>query len=164
MSDLFHKDMPDDFVRRLFARMVRADRHTYQIRTKRPQRLARLGQSLTWPPHIRIGVSVESYAYAWRVDYLRQVLAAVRFISAEPVLGPVDELNLEGLRWSLLAARAVPDTGYVTRHESVMLGTGMLPKVLPTSTSSGAAASKRLAVGSLTAARETSCLFLRASN
>src|SRR5215208_5273757 len=99
MSDLFDKDVPDDFVRRVFDTMVRADRHTYQILTKRPQRLARLGQSLPWPPHIWIGVSVESNAYAWRADYLRRVPAAVRFISAEPLLGPVDQLNLEGLHW-----------------------------------------------------------------
>jgi protein gp37 len=79
--------------------MVRANQHTYQILTKRPQRLARLGQSLPWPPHIWIGVSVESNDYAWRADYLRQVPTAVRFISAEPLLGPVDELNLEGLHW-----------------------------------------------------------------
>jgi protein gp37 len=99
MSDLFHKDVPDEFVRRVFDTMVRADQHTYQILTKRPQRLARLSRSLPWPPHIWIGVSVESNAYAWRADYLRRVPAAVRFISAEPLLGPLDELNLEGLHW-----------------------------------------------------------------
>jgi protein gp37 len=99
MSDLFHKDVPDEFVHRVFDTMVQADRHTYQILTKRPQRLARLGRSLPWPPHIWIGVSVESNDFAWRADYLRRVPAAVRFISAEPLLGPVDRLNLEGLHW-----------------------------------------------------------------
>jgi protein gp37 len=99
MSDLFHADVPEEFVRRVFDTMVRANQHTYQILTKRPQRLARLGQSLPWAPHIWIGVSVESNDYAWRADYLRQVPAAVRFISAEPLLGPVDELNLDGLHW-----------------------------------------------------------------
>jgi protein gp37 len=79
--------------------MLWADWHTYQILTKRPQHLAQLGQSLPWPPHIWIGVSVESNDYAWRTDFLRQVPAAVRFISAEPLLGPVDKLNLEGLHW-----------------------------------------------------------------
>jgi protein gp37 len=99
MSDLFHKDVPEEFIRRVFDTMVRADWHTYQILTKRPQRLARLGRSLPWPLHIWIGVSVESNDYAWRADYLREVPAAVRFISAEPLLGPVDALNLEGLHW-----------------------------------------------------------------
>jgi protein gp37 len=79
--------------------MLRDDWHTDQILTKRPQRLSRLDQSLPWPPHIWIGVSVESNDYAWRADFLRQVPAAVRFISAEPLLGPVDKLNLDGLHW-----------------------------------------------------------------
>ena len=99
MSDLFHKDVPDEFVRRIFDTMLQADWHTYQILTKRPQRLARLSRSLPWPPHIWVGVSVESNAYAWRAEYLRQVPAAVRFISAEPLLGPVDELDLDDLHW-----------------------------------------------------------------
>jgi protein gp37 len=99
MSDLFHKDVPDAFVRSIFDTMLQADWHTYQILTKRPQRLARLGQSLPWPSHIWIGVSVETNDYAWRADYLRQVPAAVRFISAEPLLGPVDQLSLDGLHW-----------------------------------------------------------------
>ena len=88
MSDLFHTGVPDEFVRRAFDTMLRADWHTYQILTKRPQRLARLGQSLPWPPHVWIGVSVESNAYAWRADYLRRVPAAVRFIGAEPSAVP----------------------------------------------------------------------------
>jgi protein gp37 len=99
MSDLFHKDVPDAFVLSIFDTMLQADWHTYQILTKRPQRLARLGQSLPWPSHIWIGVSVETNDYAWRADYLRQVPAAVRFISAEPLLGPVDQLSLDGLHW-----------------------------------------------------------------
>ncbi len=138
MSDLFHADVPEEFVRRVFDTMVRADRHTYQILTKRPQRLARLGQSLPWPPHIWIGVSVESNAYAWRADYLRQVPAAVRFISAEPLLGPVDELNLEGLHWVITGGESGADTGDATRPGFVMSGIAVLPKALPTSTSSGA--------------------------
>src|SRR4051794_29794550 len=66
MSDLFHKDVPDDFVRSIFDAMLRADWHTYRILTKRPQLLARIGQSLPWPSHIWIGVSAESNDYAWR--------------------------------------------------------------------------------------------------
>jgi protein gp37 len=99
MSDLFHKGVPDEFVRSVFDAMLQANWHTYQILTKRPQRLARLGHSLPWPPHVWIGVSVESNDYAWRADYLRKVPAAIRFISAEPLLGPVDQLNLEDLHW-----------------------------------------------------------------
>jgi protein gp37 len=101
MADLFHADVPEEYIRRVFDTMVRADWHTYQILTKRPQRLARIGQLLPWPPHIWIGVSVESNDYAWRADYLRRVPAAVRFVSAEPLLGPVNELILQDLDWDI---------------------------------------------------------------
>jgi len=99
MSDLFHKDVSNEFIRRVFDTMVHGDWHVYQILTKRPQRLARLAAMLPWPPHIWIGVSIETNDYAWRADFLRQVPAAVRFVSAEPLLGPVDRLNLDGIRW-----------------------------------------------------------------
>ncbi len=99
MSDLFHAGVPEEFIRSVFATMERADWHIYQVLTKRPQRLARLADSLPWPDHVWVGVSVESNAYAWRADFLRRVPAAVRFISAEPLLGPVDQLDLEGIHW-----------------------------------------------------------------
>jgi protein gp37 len=99
MSDLFHVDVPDEFIRRVFDTMVEADHHIYQILTKRPQRLARLAPSLPWPAHIWVGVSIESNEVAWRADYLRKVDAAVRFISAEPLIGPIDRLNLDGIHW-----------------------------------------------------------------
>jgi protein gp37 len=99
MSDLFHADIPDEFIRDVFATMQAADWHIYQVLTKRPQRLARMAGTLPWPAHIWAGVSVESNEYAWRADFLRRVPAAVRFISAEPLLGPVDQLNLDGIHW-----------------------------------------------------------------
>ena len=99
MSDLFHRDVPDDFIGRVFDSMVRADWHIYQILTKRPQRLARLAERLPWPAHVWVGVSVESNEYNWRTDFLRRVPASVRFVSAEPLLGSVDEIDLEGIHW-----------------------------------------------------------------
>jgi protein gp37 len=99
MSDLFHKDIPDDYVRRVFDVMVQADWHIFQVLTKRSPRLAKLGSTLPWPPHIWAGVSVEMDRYVWRVDHLRKVPAQVRFISAEPLLGPLDRLSLEGIHW-----------------------------------------------------------------
>lgn len=99
MSDLFHPSVPDDFIRATFETMLRADWHIYQILTKRPQRLARLGATLSWEPHIWAGVSIETNEFAWRADFLRKVPAAVRFISAEPLLGPVDSINLNGVHW-----------------------------------------------------------------
>jgi protein gp37 len=88
--------------------MVRADWHIYQVLTKRPQRLARLADSLPWPDHIWAGVSVESNAYAWRADFLRRVPSAVRFISAEPLLGPIDELDLNGIHWLITGGESGP--------------------------------------------------------
>lgn len=99
MSDLFHNIVPDEFVRSVFDTMVRADQHIYQILTKRPQRLARMAPSLPWPDHIWVGVSIESNEVAWRADFLRRVPAAVRFISAEPLIGPIDQLDLHGIQW-----------------------------------------------------------------
>jgi protein gp37 len=99
MSDLFHADVPEDFIRAVFSTMEQADWHIYQVLTKRPQRLARLAANLPWPKHVWAGVSVESNAYVWRADFLRRVPAAVRFISAEPLLGSVDLLNLDGIHW-----------------------------------------------------------------
>jgi protein gp37 len=108
MSDLFHADVPEHFIRSVFATMEQADWHIYQVLTKRPQRLARMASSLTWPAHIWVGVSVESNAYAWRADFLRRVPAAVRFISAEPLIGPVDQLNLEGIHWLITGGESGP--------------------------------------------------------
>jgi protein gp37 len=99
MSDLFHRDVPDDYIRRVFDVMVQADWHVFQVLTKRSGRLARLGQSLPWRSHIWAGVSVETNRYAWRVDQLRTVPAHVRFISAEPLLGPLNEVNLKDIHW-----------------------------------------------------------------
>lgn len=99
MSDLFHPTVPDEYIRRIFDTMVQADWHIYQILTKRPKRMARMADSLPWPSHIWAGVSVESNDVAWRADYLRRVSAAVRFVSAEPLLGPIDRLDLDGIHW-----------------------------------------------------------------
>lgn len=99
MSDLFHAKVPDEFIRSVFDTMTRADWHVYQVLTKRPQRLARMARSLPWPDHIWVGVSVESNEVAWRADFLRRVPAAVRFISAEPLIGPIDQLDLDGIHW-----------------------------------------------------------------
>lgn len=99
MSDLFHKDVPDDYIRRVFDVMVQADWHIFQVLTKRSPRLARFSLTLPWPSHIWAGVSIETKQYVWRADHLRKVPAHIRFISAEPLLGPLDRLNLEGVHW-----------------------------------------------------------------
>lgn len=109
MSDLFHKDIPDEYIRRVFDVMVQADWHIFQILTKRSGRLARLAPTLPWAPHIWAGVSVETSRYAWRVNQLRRVPASVRFISAEPLLGPLNNVNLDGIDWVITGGESGPE-------------------------------------------------------
>jgi protein gp37 len=99
MSDLFHERVPLDFILDVFDMMRTADRHVFQILTKRHERLADLAREIDWPRNVWMGVSVENNRWVVRADSLRQVPAAVRFISAEPLLGPVDALDLAGLDW-----------------------------------------------------------------
>lgn len=99
MSDLFHARVTDAFIAQVFEIMASTPRHTYQVLTKRPIRLSRLAERLPWPENIWMGVSVEDTAQTWRLDRLRAVPAAVRFVSAEPLLGPLDGLNLSGIDW-----------------------------------------------------------------
>lgn len=108
MSDLFHSRVPDTFIREVFETMVRADWHIFQILTKRPKRLARLAPELPWPKHIWMGVSVENADYTWRVDYLRDVPAHIRFVSAEPLLGPIDDIDLTGIHWLIAGGESGP--------------------------------------------------------
>jgi protein gp37 len=99
MSDLFHEEVPDAFVHQVFAVMERASRHTFQVLTKRHERLAELAPHLPWPPNVWMGVSIENRRFVHRADHLRQVPAAVRFISAEPLLGALEGLRLDGIDW-----------------------------------------------------------------
>jgi protein gp37 len=99
MSDLFHVDVPDEYIAHVFDVMARCPQHTFQVLTKRAIRLERLGVRLSWPRNVWMGVSVESPDYAWRIDALRRVPAAIRFVSAEPLLAPLPSLNLVGIHW-----------------------------------------------------------------
>jgi protein gp37 len=108
MSDLFHEDVPADFIARVFATMNAAQRHTFQVLTKRSGRLAALGPSLPWPDNVWAGVSVESADYVHRIDDLRGVPAAVRFVSLEPLLGPLPALDLAGIDWAIVGGESGP--------------------------------------------------------
>ena len=111
MSDLFHEDIPDDYIAKVFDVMVRADWHTFQILTKRHERLAELAPDLPWPDNVWMGVTIENRRFVHRADYLRQVDAAVRFISAEPLLGPLEGLDLDGIDWLIAGGESGPGTG-----------------------------------------------------
>jgi protein gp37 len=108
MSDLFHADVSDAYIADVFDVMIRTPQHTYQLLTKRAERLARLAPSLPWPPHVWMGVSVETPKYRWRIDYLRRTAAAVRFISAEPLLSALPDLNLDGIHWLIAGGESQP--------------------------------------------------------
>ena len=108
MSDLFHDEVPFDYIRRVFDVMVQADQHVYQVLTKRAERLAEVAVELPWPAHIWMGVSVENADYLSRVDCLRRVPARVRFLSCEPLLGPLDGLDLNGIGWVIAGGESGP--------------------------------------------------------
>src|SRR4051794_19509726 len=108
MSDLFHESIPDHFVEEVFRVMGKADWHIFQILTKRHERLAELAPLLTWHPNVWMGVSIENRRFVHRADYLREVPAAVRFISAEPLLGPLEGLDLTGIDWLIAGGESGP--------------------------------------------------------
>jgi protein gp37 len=108
MSDLFHEDIPDDYIGRVFEVMKQADWHTFQVLTKRHERLAELATALDWPANVWMGVSIENRRFVHRADYLREVPAAVRFISAEPLLGHLEGLDLAGIDWLIAGGESGP--------------------------------------------------------
>lgn len=108
MSDLFHELVPLDFIWDVFDVMTAASHHVFQILTKRHERMAELASVIDWPENVWMGVSIENARWVDRADHLRQVPAAVRFISAEPLLGPLDTLALEGIDWLIVGGESGP--------------------------------------------------------
>lgn len=108
MSDLFHERVPLAYVQQVFAVMAAASQHRFQILTKRADRLVELAPALPWPPNVWMGVSVETQAYAERIDRLRCVPAAVKFLSLEPLLGPLSALDLREIGWVIVGGESGP--------------------------------------------------------
>lgn len=108
MSDLFHAKVPLSFVRDVFDVIAATPQHTYQVLTKRSARLPKLADKLDWPPNLWMGVSVETSQFAYRVDHLRKVPAAVRFLSCEPLLGSLAGLDLDGIGWVITGGESGP--------------------------------------------------------
>jgi protein gp37 len=108
MSDLFHKDVPTEYIEQVFSVMREAHWHQFQVLTKRSSRLERLSPFLDWPPNVWMGVSVESKEYTFRIDHLRNTSAAVKFLSLEPLLGPLEELNLTDIDWAIVGGESGP--------------------------------------------------------
>ena len=108
MSDLFHKDVPTEFIKQIFEMMNKAYWHHFQILTKRSRRLLKLDSQLNWSPNIWIGVSVENENYKYRIDNLRMTRANIRFLSIEPLLGPLNSLELDGIDWVIVGGESGP--------------------------------------------------------
>ena len=108
MSDLFHENVPFEFIRRVFDTMEMADWHIFQILTKRAKRLHQISHDLPWSEHIWVGVSVESAEERDRIRHLSEVPAQVRFLSCEPLLGPLERLPLAGIHWVIVGGESGP--------------------------------------------------------
>jgi protein gp37 len=108
MSDLFHRDVPDDFIFDIFSTMRQAQQHQYQILTKRAERLGKLSPELPWLENIWMGVTVEAADYKYRIDYLRYTGAKIKFLSLEPLLGDLGELKLDEIDWVIVGGESGP--------------------------------------------------------
>lgn len=106
MSDLFHEEVPLEFIQAVFETMRKASWHQFQVLTKRAERLAALAPQLDWSPNVWMGVSVERADYTDRIDYLRQTPAQTKFLSLEPLLGPLPNLNLNGIDWVIVGGES----------------------------------------------------------
>lgn len=108
MSDLFHDDIPLSYIQRVFSTMHDCPHHTFQILTKRSERLAELAPSLPWPANVWMGVSVEDSRVTHRISDLQNVPATVRFLSLEPLIGPLDNISLNGIHWVIVGGESGP--------------------------------------------------------
>ncbi|HEX6731833.1 MAG TPA: phage Gp37/Gp68 family protein [Pyrinomonadaceae bacterium] len=108
MSDMFHIDVPSEFILKAFDVMRRAQWHRFQVLTKRAERLEELSAKLPWPDNLWMGVSVESEKYLSRIDHLRRTGAAIKFLSLEPLLGPLENLRLDGIDWVIVGGESGP--------------------------------------------------------
>lgn len=108
MSDLFHEDIPLGFIQQIFAVMVRAAHHNFQILTKRAERLLEVAPFLPWPNNVWMGVSVETGDFTFRIDCLRKTDARIKFLSLEPLLGPMTRLDLTGIDWVIVGGESGP--------------------------------------------------------
>ena len=106
MSDLFHEKVPVAFIRQVFETMERCPHHTFQVLTKRSKRLAKIAGSLPWPQNVWMGVTVENDDVTHRINDLQKVSASIRFLSCEPLLGPLDNLPLDGIHWVIVGGES----------------------------------------------------------
>ncbi len=131
MSDLFHEDVPISFVLRVFEVMKQAEMHTFQVLTKRSERLAEVSQLIDWPSNVWMGVSIENNDYVFRADHLRQTQAKTKFLSIEPLLGPITTLNLAEIDWVIVGGESGPKARPLKQEWVVQLRDQCLRENIP---------------------------------
>jgi protein gp37 len=113
MSDLFHEKVPFDFIEKVFTTMLQASWHRFQILTKRSERLLELSSKLEWPENVWMGVSIENNDYRYRIEHLRSTRAHIKFLSCEPLLGPLTDLNLAKIDWVIVGGESGPKARFL---------------------------------------------------
>ena len=116
MSDIFHDDVDDAFIQSVFDTIADTPRHTYQMLTKRPERAVDMADYLPWPENLWMGTSIENADYTDRIDYLRQIPATIRFLSCEPLLGPLLDLDLASIHWLIAGGESGPHARPLSEH------------------------------------------------
>lgn len=131
MGDLFHEQVPEDFIQRVFEVMAGTPRHIYQILTKRAERLAELADRMPWPSNVWMGVTVEDNAHLVRVEKLRQVPSAVKFLSLEPLLGPLPDLDLSAIGWVIVGGESGPGARPMRREWPIAIRDACIRESVP---------------------------------
>jgi protein gp37 len=131
MSDLFHKDVPFEFIQRVFDVMRRAHWHQFQVLTKRSERLVELSPSIEWADNVWMGVSVENEDYTFRIDDLLKTAAKIKFLSVEPLLGPMPRMNLQGINWVIVGGESGPGARPLEREWVVSIRDQCLQAKVP---------------------------------
>jgi len=131
MSDLFHRDVPEKFILKIFNVMNSAPWHTFQILTKRAERLVKVSDRLVWGKNIWMGVSVENADYKTRIDYLRKIKAQVKFISFEPLIDEIDMVDLRGIDWIIVGGESGPKARYMSPEWVINLRNQCLAQKVP---------------------------------
>lgn len=116
MSDLFHEGVPIDFIQKVFHVMRKASWHSFQVLTKRSNQLLELDNVLEWTDNVWVGVSVENEEYLFRIDHLRQTHAKIKFLSLEPLLGPLQDLKLDGIDWVIVGGESGPGSRPINEY------------------------------------------------
>ncbi len=131
MGDLFHEDIPFEYVKRVFAVMKQTPQHTYQVLTKRSTRMVELAKHLAWPANIWLGVTIESGKYSYRAQNLLKTAASTKFLSIEPMIGAVEGINLEGIDWVIVGGESGPQARAIRREWAVAVRDNCISNNIP---------------------------------